>query len=182
MLLIPILAAAQLVGLAAGSRVWIEGDSNLHQWSCKATQPDARIEIDPDAAQIARSLSLRVQVSGLDCGDGKMNDKLRDALKAEQHPVIEYHLIRADRVTAQPLQLKATGALTIAGRTRTVAFTVDVEMGKGGVGKASGRVPILMTDYGVEPPTALLVLKTYDQIVVHFEISTIALAAQASLP
>ena len=171
------LLAAQLVGLAATSRVTVQGDSNLHPWSCTSVHPAARIELDLQSPQLARSLSLRVPISSLDCGDGKMNEKMRDALKAEAHPDIEFHLIRAEPVAAQPRQLKATGALTIAGKTRTVSFPVDVEIGAEGPAKATGKVAILMTDYGVEPPTALLVLKTYDQVVVSFEIHTDAAAA-----
>ena len=183
MLTIAALIAAQLVGLAGPSRVTVQGDSNLHPWSCTSVRPAARVEIDLDAPQIARSLSLRVPVATLDCGDGKMNDKIRAALKAEAHPDIEFHLIRAEAVATQPLELKATGALTIAGKTRAVGFPFDVEIGAGGAAKAIGKVTILMTDYGVEPPTALLVLKTYDQVVVSFEIHTEQIAAaHAALP
>src|SRR6185503_9162194 len=112
------LLATQVLALAPESKIWIEGDSNLHPWSCKATQAEASIEVDPASAQIAQSLQLRVQVAGLDCGESKMNEKLRDALHAEAHPVIEFQLIRAERVSAWPLQLKATGALTINGNAR----------------------------------------------------------------
>ena len=39
------------------SRLWIEGSSNLHGWSCKATTLDAAINVDPAwelAAQVER--------------------------------------------------------------------------------------------------------------------------------
>ncbi len=122
--------------------------------------------------------------AGLECGDGKMNEKLRDALHADQHPAIEYHLIRAERVEGETLVLKTTGALTINGKTRTTAFAVHVVLDPDGTARASGSVDILMTDFGVEPPTALLgVLKTYDKVTVNFEIRTTPLSsARASLP
>src|SRR5205823_14314304 len=129
-------------------------------------KPEARIEIDRDSPQIARALMLRVPVAGLECGNDKMNDKLREALDAEKHPAIDYHLIRAEQVAGDPAHLKATGALTIAGKTRTVTFLVEVDTSPDGATHAKGTVPILMTSFGVEPPTALLVLKTYDKVVV----------------
>jgi polyisoprenoid-binding protein YceI len=171
-MLIPLLAA-QVLALAPESKVWIEGDSNLHPWSCKATEPEAQIEVDPASAQIAQALTLRVKVAGLDCGEGKMNEKLREALHAEEQPVIEYHLISAERVSAWPLRIKALGSLTIAGATRPVTFTVDVDPGADGVQRARGKVDVLMTDFGVKPPTALMVLKTYDKVTVHFEIRAV---------
>jgi polyisoprenoid-binding protein YceI len=167
------LIAAQVLALAPESRVWIEGDSSLHPWSCKATNPVAQIEVDPSSPQIAQALTLRVQVAGLDCGDGKMNEKLREALKSEAHPTIEYTLTRAERVSAKPLQLKASGELSIAGRTLTAEFTVDVEMAADGTQHARGHVDLLMTDFGVEPPTAFLILKTHDEVTVHFDIRTV---------
>jgi polyisoprenoid-binding protein YceI len=171
LMLIP-LVAAQILALAPESKVWIEGDSSLHPWSCKATNPVARIEVDPGSAQIAQSLTLRVQVAGLDCGDNKMNEKLREALKFEQHPTIDYRLTRAERLSSKPLKLKASGELTIAGRTLTADFTVDVEMSPDGTEHARGQVDLLMTDFGVEPPTAFLILKTHDEVTVHFDIRT----------
>ena len=173
MLAVSILAATQIFAFAPGSKLWIEGDSNLHPWACQATAPEARIEVDKDAPEIARALSLKIQVSGLECGSGKMNEKLRDALNAEQHPTIEYQLTRAERISGEALQLKATGELTINGQTRTVAFLVDVVANPDGTADASGELVIKMSDYGVEPPTAMLgLLKTYDRITVKFEIRT----------
>jgi polyisoprenoid-binding protein YceI len=181
--LIPLIAA-QILALAPGSKLWIEGDSNLHPWSCSATRPESKIEVDPDSPGIARSLSLLVEVDGLECGNGKMNDKLREALHSDKHPWIEYNLLTAERVPGAALKLRATGELTVAGKTRQVSFLVDVEMAADGTAKARGTVEILMTDFGVEPPSALLgMVKTYDKITVRFEIQTIPFStAHASAP
>ena len=154
LMFIPLLAA-QVLALAPESKLWIEGDSNLHPWSCAATRPEAKIEVDTGAPEIARSLTLLVRVSGLECGSGKMNEKLQEALKAERHPYIEYTLLRSERVPGNALQLRATGELTIAGQTRPVEFAVDVEMSTDGSAQARGKLEVLMTDFGVEPPHCL---------------------------
>jgi hypothetical protein len=43
-------ASAQSVRLAVApeSKLWIEGGSNLHGWSCKASSIDAMIDVDDD--------------------------------------------------------------------------------------------------------------------------------------
>ncbi len=181
--LVPLIAA-QILALAPDSKVWIEGDSNLHPWSCAATRPESKMEVDASAPEIARSLSLLVEVSGLECGSGKMNEKLRDALQSEKHPYIEYSLVKAQRVPGAALKLDAAGELTIAGKTQPVRFVVDVEMSPDGTAKARGKVDVLMSSFGVEPPTALLgVLKTYDKVTVHFEIRAVPFSTtHASLP
>lgn len=181
--MLSLILIAQVFAFAPESKIWIEGDSNLHPWSCQATAPQAQIDIDTAAPELARGLTLSVQVAGLECGSGKMNEKLRDALNADAHPVIEYQLVKAERVPGEKLQLQATGDLTINGKTRPVTFAVDVVLEPDGTARASGSVDILMTDFGVEPPTALLVLKTYDRVTVKFEIRTIPRsAAHASVP
>jgi len=171
-ILIPLIAA-QMLALAPQSRLWIDGDSNLHPWTCQAIGPEARIEIDGATAQIARALTLRVRVDALECGNGKMNEKLREALKSEEWPVIEYRLVQAERLGDGP-RLKAIGELTVAGQTRTVSFLVDVTLKSDGTAGARGNVEINMSDFGVEPPSAMLgLLKTYDRITVSFEIQTV---------
>jgi polyisoprenoid-binding protein YceI len=183
MLSILAILAAQTFAFAPNSRLWIEGDSNLHPWSCEATRPDAKIEVDTSSPGLARSLTLQVHVDGLDCGSGKMNEKLRDALKLEQFPEIDYRLTSAERVPGQELLIKATGDLTLAGKTRPVTFTVEVKLAADGTAQARGKVDILMSDFGVDPPTALLILKTYDKVTVHFEIRTTPVSsAHAALP
>jgi polyisoprenoid-binding protein YceI len=181
--MLSLLLIAQVFAFAPESKLWIEGDSNLHPWSCQATSPEAQIEIDTSAPELARRLSLSLQVNGLECGSGKMNDKLRDALNADTHPVIEYRLTKSERVPGDALQLKATGELTLNGNTRPITFTVDVVLDPDGTARASGSVDILMTDFGVDPPTALIFLKTYDLVTVKFEIHAIPRSGpHASLP
>ena len=173
--MLAIIMATQIFAFAQGSKLWIEGDSNVHPWSCKAATPTATLEVDQDLPQIAKSLSLDVPIDKMDCGDGKMNEKMREALHAEENPVIYYRLRRAERISGEALQLKATGDLTINGRTRTVAFLVDVTTHPDGTADASGQVVINMTDFGVEPPKALLgMIKAYDRVTVKFEVRTAA--------
>ena len=40
--------------LAPESKIWIEGDSSVHPWSCKATKFTAGISADPAAEQPAQ--------------------------------------------------------------------------------------------------------------------------------
>ncbi len=184
LLVLTALAQARPIKLAKESKLWIEGDTNFHPWSCTARTVDARAGAEVSAwAQPARSLALRVPVTDLDCGSRFFNGKLRDALKSDEHPAIEYRLLSTERVAGEGVVLQATGALTIAGRTRRVTFVVEAATSSDGSIYAIGAVPLLMSDFGVEPPSAMLgALKAYDPLTVRFELHTLPQVAIVARP
>ena len=174
---------AQSVRLAVGpeSKLWIEGGSNLHDWSCKASSIEAAIEVDESfvktttvASTSLKKVQVKVPVRNLKCGNGKMDNNLYKALKADDAPEISYILATFDVVPGaekDSFTVKAVGALTVAGTEKTVNMDVTAaRLPDGGV-RAEGALPLLMTDFGVKPPTALLgTLRTDNKITVKFSL------------
>lgn len=82
------------VAVAPESRLWIEGTSNLHGWSCKAEKLEAEIDLDAiavaqpatAASKALKRVQVRVPVKSLKCGHGGMNDNLYKALYADATP------------------------------------------------------------------------------------------------
>jgi polyisoprenoid-binding protein YceI len=114
-----------------------------------------------------------VPVRSIKCGSGKMDDNLYKALKADDAPQISYILGSFD---VQPgaddsYTLKTVGSLTIAGTQKTVNMDVTTKRLADGSLRAEGELPLLMTDFGVKPPTALLgTLRTSNEVKVKFEL------------
>jgi len=174
---------AQSVRLAVGpeSKLWIEGGSNLHDLSCKASSIDAAIEVDESfvktttvASTSLKKVQVKVPVRNLKCGNGKMDSNLYKALKADDAPEISYILATFDVVPGaekDSFTVKAVGALTVAGTEKTVNMDVTAaRLPDGGV-RAEGALALLMTDFGVKPPTALLgTLRTDNKITVKFSL------------
>jgi polyisoprenoid-binding protein YceI len=74
------------------------------------------------------------------------------------------------------------GTLRIAGRERVVRVPVVLQEQGDGAIRAQGALPILMTDYGITPPTALFgVLRTENRIVVKFDLLVDRPATVASM-
>ena len=48
--------------LSAQSKITIEGDSNLHQWSCTAKVGQSSVEIDKTSSLLVKALFLRIRV------------------------------------------------------------------------------------------------------------------------
>ena len=174
---------AQSVRLAVSpeSKLWIEGGSNLHDWSCKASSIEAAIEVDESfvktttvASTSLKKVQVKVPVRNLKCGNGKMDNNLYKALKADDAPEISYILATFDVVPGaekDSFTVKAVGALTVAGTEKTVNMDVTAaRLPDGGV-RAEGALALLMTDFGVKPPTALLgTLRTDNKITVKFSL------------
>lgn len=173
-------ASAQSVRLAvnADSKLWIEGGSNLHGWSCKASSIDATIDVDEaflksTSPTLLKKVQVKVPVRNLKCGHGGMDNNLYKALKADDAPDISYILGSFDVVPAagDAFTVKSVGTLKIAGTEKTVNMDVSATKLADGSIRADGELPLLMTDFGVKPPTAMLgTLRTDNKVTVKFSL------------
>jgi polyisoprenoid-binding protein YceI len=180
------------VAVAPDSKLWIEGTSNLHGWSCKATTLEAAVDLDAATAnEVAvappkslKRVQVKVPVKSIKCGHGGMDDNLYKALKADESPDISYILATFDAASGEAkdsFTLHTVGTLTIAGKENNLTMDVIATRMPDGTVKATGVVPIKMTDYGIKPPTAIFGrLKTGDEVKINFELSVGAKAIAAA--
>ena len=173
------------------SRLWLEGSSNVRDWRCEATSLDASVDIDDathSAASTAdriRRVQVRVPTHAPTCGRSQMDHIMYKALNVDDAPECRQIVGRFEVVSAasgaRP-SLVMQGTLRIAGRERVVRMPVELEEQADGSVRAKGALPILMTDYGISPPTALFgVLRTENRIVVKFDLLVDRPANVASL-
>jgi polyisoprenoid-binding protein YceI len=165
------------LGVRPDSRLWLEGSSNVRDWRCDATTLDASIDIDdraPSSAARVQSVQVRVPAHALTCGRSQMDKIMYKALHVDDTPECRHIVGRFDVVSEsgdRGQSLVMQGTLRIAGRERTVRVPVDLEEQRDGTVRARGALPILMTDYGISPPTALFgVVRTENRIVVKFDL------------
>jgi polyisoprenoid-binding protein YceI len=180
------------VAVAPESKLWIEGTSNLHGWSCKATALEAAVELDAaTATQISvappkslKRVQVKVPVKSIKCGHGGMDDNLYKALKADDSPDISYIMATFDAAPGEAkdsFTLHTVGTLSVAGKENNLTMDVTATRMPDGTVKATGMVPIKMTDYGIKPPTAIFGrLKTGDEVKINFELSVGAKAIAAA--
>jgi len=187
-------AAAQgttRVPVAPDSRLWIDGTSNLHGWTCKAEKLDAAVELDKDVAlavaapKALKRVEVKVPVKSLKCGHGGMDNNLYKALNADATPEISYIMATFEVVPGEAkdsFTFKTVGTLTIAGKENKLAMDVVANRLPDGTVKATGMVPVKMTDFGIKPPTAIFGrLKTGDEVKVSFELTVGAKAIATAL-
>lgn len=170
----PAQSAAQLQ-LLPESRVWVDGTSNRDDWSVNATEIDGFVALQGSAGE------FRIQQGRFSVASGKMQggrsaimDRLmHTTLKSNEHPSIVYELVSATATPAgnNKYNLQTRGRLTLAGVAKEIEGAVEAERLANGRIRFTGSHPLLMSDYGMTPPTAMFgALRTGDQVVVNFEL------------
>jgi polyisoprenoid-binding protein YceI len=90
-------------------------------------------------------------------------------LQVVAHPDIVFRLLRLEPRAGTTGAVRAIGVLHIAGVEREVTLDVATERTDGTL-TVRGQLQLLMTDYGIKPPTAMLgMLKTDPKVTVAFE-------------
>lgn len=173
--------AAPLAMTAA--RVSIAGTSNIHEFTASTTDvtmmrlvladgiagPNVLgAVVNPGSLQ---AFDLAVKAGTLTSPKEGLDKNMWKALKTSQHPDIVFRLTRLD---GRPGALRAVGVLKIAGVEKEVAFDLKAAANASTV-TVIGEVPLLMTDFGIAPPKAMLgMLKTDPKITVKFEVALTA--------
>jgi polyisoprenoid-binding protein YceI len=163
------------------ARITISGTSNIHAYTASTTTirvtraqvtgalegPDFWVNVlKPgcvEAFEVAiPAATLTSPVEGLD-------KNMHNALQVTGHPNIVFRLIRLEPSPGASGALRAVGVLQIAGVDREVTLDITTER-KDSTLNVKGRVRLLMTDFGIKPPIAMLgMLKTDPKVTITFE-------------
>ena len=164
---------AQSVYEIKASTVTVAGTSSLHDWSSPATQVKAKGSLTVTNGKLTAipNLTVTIPVRGIKSTKGKvMDNKTYEALKADQHPNITFQLASITSIDAGTV--KAKGKLTIAGVTKTVDLSVKYTVLANGDLRFEGTKEVLMSDYNMEAPTALMgTIKTGNAVTVKFNVT-----------
>ncbi len=167
---------ASSYALQSESKMWIDGTSNKSDWTVTATEMTGHVTLNPTADTLQFE-ETRVVVASKKIVSNKstiMDRLMYKALKATQHPQIEYALTSAT-VTAMAgdsFTVDAVGNLMLAGVTKEITMPVEGKKLADGQYRFTGSYTLLMTDYKMRPPTAMFgALRTGDEVIVNFDLT-----------
>lgn len=156
----------------SGNTMVIKGTSNLHEWESKAQQITGEIsaKMDNNSVQSIPSVTINVPVAFIKSGKGIMDNKTYDALKKDKFPNISF---RSTSVSvASGNTLNAVGKMTIGGVTKDAVLRTTYSVNPDGTLKVKGGTTLKMSDFDINPPTALMgTLKTGNVVDIQFEVS-----------
>ena len=160
----------------SNSSVSIKGTSNLHDWESQVTEVRANGSFTMDAGTLEsiNSLAVEMPVKSIKSTKGSiMDNKTYSALKANKHALITFKLDKAT-VTKKDnhYDVNASGYLSIAGSSNKISLYARGNTSSDGSVSFSGSKKLKMTDFGVDPPTALLgTMTTGDEVEIVFKIT-----------
>jgi len=175
------LAGAQAPLAIDSARITISGTSNIHRYTastsivrvtraqltCPMEGPDMWANaLKPGAVE---AFEIAIPAATLTSPREGLDKNMHEALKVKDHPDIVFRLLRFEPGSGAAGTLRGIGVLQVAGIEREVSLDVTTQR-EGSTLKVQGRARLLMTDFGIKPPTAMLgMLKTDPKVTVAFQ-------------
>ncbi len=154
--------------MSDGAELSVSGTSTLHDWEMKSEKASGQavITLENGALKGIQSLSVKLMAETLESGKSQMDKNAFKALKTDKNPQITYVL--KEIKSGQGNTWTATGDLTIAGVTKTMTMPVTVNQ-QGNVLEFKGSVSTKLTEFKIDPPTAMLgTIKTGNDVTLSF--------------
>jgi polyisoprenoid-binding protein YceI len=174
-----------------GSRMTIEGTSNVHDWKSEGVivggtvQTGPSFVADPAAlkpGKVELKANVFIPVRSLKSvkADGspysaQMDDIMYEKLRMSDHPRIEFRLTGASvkegaKAADGGVLLDVEGELVVGGVTKPIALPVTMKVLDAKRLEFSGSVSTKMTTFDIEPPVALAgAIRTGDEVKLSFE-------------
>ncbi len=147
------------------STMTILGTSSLHDWESKVG--DFAVS-GTMGENLITNLKVEVNVKSIKSGKSIMDDKTYDALKSEKFPTVYF---TAESLALSGSKAEGLGVLTLAGVSRTISLEAQTTTKGAGTVQVNGEVSIKMSEYGIDPPTAMFgSLTTGDQVTIQYQL------------
>ena len=161
--------------MLTAARVSLNGTSNIHDYtaSTRTVRVDA-IEIGgtPSGDLLdhiqqpggLKRFEVAIPAASLTSPRDGIDKNMHKALKVQEHPHIRFRLRTLESVGSA---YRAVGWLTIAGMEQEVTLSVHVQRAEATL-SVVGETELLMTDFGVRPPRAMLgMIRANPEVQIH---------------
>lgn len=160
----------------------IAGDSNLRTWDADITDIEAELvltgtdelSLENLTAENIESINIAIAVAGIDTDTARLTTNLRNYLKGSDFPHITFSLNDVHSIDYQTDKavITADGTITAAGVEKAVTLSVDSYVNANGSIRFKGVKDMLMTDFEIDPPTALLgTVRADNEIQILFDVT-----------
>jgi polyisoprenoid-binding protein YceI len=152
--------------------VTVKGTSSMHEWESTVEKLEAKgsFVVTNNSLTDIQDVVVKIPVKALKSTKGRMMDnKTYDAFNHEKNPNILFTL--TGKTITQANTMNVSGKLTMAGITKEIELILNYKLLPGGDLQVSGSKKLNMTEYKMEPPTAMFgAIVVGEEVTVTFEI------------
>ncbi len=155
----------------SASKMVISGTSSVHDWDIEVADFECTARVTNSESLSVSDVNVTCEVEKIKSHNRIMDNKTHKALEGDDHPEITFRSTSDASINENGSNASVKGELTIAGKTKTVSLPFTVQAENQAQVKVSGKLPIKMSDYGIDPPTAMMgALKTGDEVEIIYDI------------
>ncbi|MBJ6368765.1 YceI family protein [Snuella sedimenti] len=150
--------SAQEFSLINGeSSLTVFGTSSLHDWHIEAEAQSGSIEFRDASNCVIKACRVKIVSESLKSGKRSMDKNTFKALKTDDYPNVLFQLVEVKELEDKgngKFKVRTIGDLTITGVKKRLDLDFIVEITDEKV-SLTGEKNIKMTDFNIDPPTAL---------------------------
>lgn len=160
------------------SSLHLYGTSNVRDWDAKVVIQNDEITVgeqNPGDNWI-QSLTFEMPVSEVDSDSRRLNNNMHEYLGEDDHPTMRYELVQISDISenGNGYEIIANSDLTVNGVTRNIDLTAQVSVNDDGSITITGSYDTLMSNFDIDPPTAMLgSVRAEDDVTIEFDVTLV---------
>jgi polyisoprenoid-binding protein YceI len=156
------------------NKMTVQGSSTLHEWESQITKAEWKglFQIENLALVDVKNVEVKIPVESIKSTKGKMMDsKTYDAFNSEKYPFIIFSLTSA-KINQTAGTIDAKGTLAMGGASKPIELQAKYKVLPSGELQLTVSKALKMTDFKMEPPTAMMgTIKVGDDVTVNFDVT-----------
>lgn len=150
----------------ADGKLTIAGTSSLHDWESEVT--DFKVDATLDFAKASSDIKVVVKSNSIKSGKSIMDTKTYESLLVEKFPEI---IFTSKQTSFGEGKFTSLGTVQITGKKLAIEIPVTYSNVAGKL-NVTGLVKFKMSDFGIDPPTAMFgTMVTGDEVTINFNLS-----------
>jgi len=160
----------QILTLCESPELKVSGTSNLHDWETISTKASGTLTAMINEGEIVEIVSLSVKMPSESLIHEKegMNKMVYETLKTNEHEKVNFELVNATKINDK---WSFNGKFTVVGISQDATFDVTINKTPSSEYKIEGSYSPKLTDFGIEPPTAMMgQVKAGNKVTITFNV------------
>lgn len=175
LLLLTLHTKAQTTYKLSKADLSVSGTSSLHDWTMtsESATGEAVGKVENNSLTALSKATVTMTAESLKSGKSGMDNNAYKALDTKKNPNVTFALKEIKSITKKDgyYLVSASGTLTIAGTTKTLNIQAKTYPSGNSI-KFTGSNTFNLTDFKVDPPTALMgTVKTGDAVTINYTLT-----------